>query len=138
MQESVSDSPTQHATATRDFSVNQKELLKSDFVAEGATNENQRVTMRKAASIFAWRRKCRRHLHLGRAASISCERPVSVYRFPSREIPRRLNAQLPLPIPSAAPSACEQAFSRKLLLPLTRDTVLAAVPWLRSSPKARH
>jgi hypothetical protein len=41
-------------------------------------------------------------------------------------------------IPSSAASACEQAFSRELLLPLTRDTVLAAVPWLRSLAKARH
>jgi len=50
----------------------------------------------------------------------------------------RLNPQLPLPIPSFAASACEQAFSRELLLGLTQDTVLAAVPWLRFSPKARH
>ena len=34
------------------------------------------------------------------------------------------------PIPFSAASACEQAFSRELLLPLTQDTVLAAVPWL--------
>jgi hypothetical protein len=38
----------------------------------------------------------------------------------------------------SAASPCEQAFSHELLLPLTRDTALAAVPWLRSSPKARH
>ena len=43
--------------------------------------------------------------------------------------PGRLNAQLHLQIGSSA--ACEQAVSRELLLPLTRDTVLAAVPWLR-------
>jgi hypothetical protein len=38
----------------------------------------------------------------------------------------------------SAASACEQAFSRELLQPLTRDTALAAVPWLRSSAKTRH
>ena len=38
----------------------------------------------------------------------------------------------------SAASACEQACSRELLQPLTRDTALAAVPWLRSSKKARH
>src|SRR5262249_12348658 len=37
-----------------------------------------------------------------------------------------------------AASVCEQAFSRELLQTLTRDTALAAVPWLRSSAKARH
>ena len=37
---------------------------------------------------------------------------------------------------TAAP--CKQAVSRELLLPLTRDTVLAALPWLRFSAKARH
>jgi hypothetical protein len=37
-----------------------------------------------------------------------------------------------------AASVCEQAFSHELLQTLTRDTVLAAVPWLRSSAKARH
>jgi hypothetical protein len=95
--------------------------------------------MRKASSMFACRQgRCRRHLHLGRAAFISRARAVSVYIFPARGISRRLNAQLPLPIPPSAVSACEQAFSRELLLPLTRDTVLAAVPWLRSSAKARH
>src|SRR5262249_46569634 len=114
-------------------------VVKSDFVAEGATNENQRVTMRKASSKFACRRgRCRRHLHLGRAASISRARAISIYHFPARGISRRLNAQLPLPIPASAVSACEQAFSRELLLPLTRDAVLAAVPWLRSSAKAQH
>jgi len=35
-------------------------------------------------------------------------------------------------------AACEQAFSPELLQTLTRDTALAAVPWLRSSAKARH
>ena len=40
----------------------------SNFVAEGATNKNQRVNMRKA-SIFACRQgRCCRHLRLGRAA----------------------------------------------------------------------
>src|SRR6516164_1025662 len=62
--------------------------------------------------------------------------PKACY-FPARGTPGRLNAQLPLLIPSSAASACEQAFSRELLLGLTWDTV-AAVPWLRSSPKARH
>jgi hypothetical protein len=38
----------------------------------------------------------------------------------------------------SAASACEQAFSHELLQCLTRDTALAAVPWLRSSAKARH
>jgi hypothetical protein len=38
----------------------------------------------------------------------------------------------------SAVSACEQAFSHELLQCLTRDTALAAVPWLRSSAKARH
>jgi hypothetical protein len=38
----------------------------------------------------------------------------------------------------SAASACEQAFSRELLQPLTRDTAFAAVPWLRSSAKTRH
>src|SRR5262249_55094710 len=122
----------------REFSDNQKELLRTLW-RRGATNKNQRVTMGKASSIFACSQKgCRRQLHFGRAAFISCERAVSIYRFPARGISRRLNAQLPLPIPSSAVSPCEQAFSRELLLPLTRDTVLAAVPWLRSSAKARH
>jgi hypothetical protein len=94
--------------------------------------------MRKASSMFACQGRCRRHLHLGPAAFIRCARAASVYHFPARGISRRLNAQLPLPIPSSAVSACEQAFSRELLLPLTRDTVLAAVPWLRSSAKTQH
>src|SRR5215831_6389600 len=95
----------------------------------GATNKNQRVNMRKTSSMFACRQgRCRRHLRLGRAALVSRGRAAG--------IPRRLNAQLPLQIASS--SACEQAVSRELLLPLTRDTVLAAVPWLRASAKARH
>jgi hypothetical protein len=94
--------------------------------------------MRKASSMLACRQgKRRRRLHLEPAtASIICTRAVAAYHFPAREISRRLNAQLPLQIASS--SACEQAVSRELLLPLTRDTVLAAVPWLRSSAKARH
>jgi hypothetical protein len=47
------------------------------------------------------------------------------------------NGTIVLNVGSAA-SACEQAFSHELLQPLTRDTVLAAVPWLRSSARARH
>jgi hypothetical protein len=95
--------------------------------------------MKKASSMFACRQgRRRRQLHLERAAFISRVRAIAVYHFPARGISRRLNAQLPLPIPSSAASACEQAFSRELLLPLTRDTVLAAVPWLRSSAKVRH
>jgi hypothetical protein len=94
--------------------------------------------MRKASSMLACRQgKHRRRLHLEPAtASITCTRPVAAYRFPPRGISRRLNAQLPLQIASS--SVCEQAVSRELLLPLTRDTVLGAVPWLRSSAKARH
>jgi hypothetical protein len=93
--------------------------------------------MRKASSMLACRQgRCRRHLRLGRAALISRARAAGIYCFPARGISRRLNAQLPLQIASS--SACEQAVSRELLLPLTRDTVLAAVPWLRSSAKARH
>jgi hypothetical protein len=42
---------------------------------------------------------------------------------------------LSLPISSSAASACEQAFSRELLLRLSRETVLAAVPRLRSSAR---
>src|SRR5262249_37685361 len=104
----------------------------SNFVAEGATNKNQRVNMRKASSIFACRQgRCCRHLRLGRAALISRGRAAGIYCFPARGTSGRLNAQLPVPIPSSAASACEQAVSRELLLPLTRDTVLAAVPWLR-------
>ena len=71
------------------------------------------------------------------AALITRARAGGIYDFPARGTSGRLSAQLPLPIPSSA-SACEQAVSRELLLPLTRDTVLAAVPWLKSSPKARH
>jgi hypothetical protein len=101
----------------------------------GATNKNQRVNMRKASSMFACHRGgCRRHLRLGRAAVISRGRAERL--FPARGTSARLNAQLPLQIASS--SACEQAVSRQLLLPLTRDTVLAAVPWLRASAKARH
>jgi hypothetical protein len=93
--------------------------------------------MRKASSMVASRQgRCRRRLRLGRAAFISPARAGAIYQFPARGVPRRLNAQLPLQIASS--SACEQAVSRELLLALTRDTVLAAVPWLRSSPKARH
>ena len=93
--------------------------------------------MREASSMLACRQaKRRRRLHLEpAAASITCTRAVAAYH-PARGISRRLNAQLPLQIASS--SACEQAVSRELLLPLTRDTVLAAVPWLRSSAKARH
>ena len=95
--------------------------------------------MRKTSSMFACRQgRCRRHLRLGRAALISRGRAAGIYYFPARGTSGQLNAQLPLPIPSSAASACEQAFSRELLLPLTRDTVLAVVPWLRFSPKARH
>jgi hypothetical protein len=47
------------------------------------------------------------------------------------------NGTIVMNVGSAA-SACEQAFSHELLRPLTRDTVLAAVPWLRSSAKTRH
>jgi hypothetical protein len=94
--------------------------------------------MRKASSMLACRQgKRRRRLHLEPAtASITCTRAVAAYHFPARGISRRLNAQLPLQIASS--SACEQAVSRELLLPLTGDTVLAAVPWLRSSAKVRH
>ena len=92
--------------------------------------------MRKASSMLACRQgRCRRHHRLGRAV-ISRGRAAGTYYFPARGTSSRLNAQLPLPIASS--SACEQAVSRELLLPLTRDTVLAAVPWLRASAKARH
>ena len=105
----------------------------------GGTNKNQRVNMRKASSMLACRQGgCRRHRRLGRAALISRGRAAGIYYFPARGTSGRLNAQLPLPIPSSAASGCEQAVSRELLLPLTRDTVLAAVPWLKSLPKARH
>src|SRR5262249_27126125 len=81
--------------------------------------------MRKTSSMSACRQgRCRRHLRLGRAALISRARAAGIYHFPAHGIPRRLNAQLPLQIASS--SACEQAVSRELLLPLTRDTVLAA------------
>jgi hypothetical protein len=104
----------------------------------GGTNKNQRVNMRKASSMLACRQGgCRRHLRRGRAV-ISRGRAAETYYFPARGTSGRLSAQLPLPIPSSAASACEQAVSRELLLPLTRDTVLAAVPWLKSSPKTRH
>jgi hypothetical protein len=94
--------------------------------------------MRKASSMLACRQgQRRRRLDLEpAAASITCTRAVATYHFPARGISRRLNAQLLLQIASS--SACEQAVSRELLLPLTRDTVLAAVPWLRASAKARH
>src|SRR5262249_55178958 len=107
--------------------------FKSNLAWGGGTNKNQRVNMRKASSMLACRQGgCRRHLRL--RAVISRGRT-----FPARGTSSRLNAQFPLPIPSSAASvACEQAVSRELLMPLTRDTVLAAVPWLKSSPKARH
>ena len=94
--------------------------------------------MKKASSMVVCPRgECRRRLHLEpAAASITRTRAVAAYHFPARGISRRLNARLPLQIASS--SACEQAVSRELLLPLTRDTVLAAVPWLRTSAKARH
>jgi hypothetical protein len=111
--------------------------VKSDFVAWGGTNKNQRVNMRKTSFMLACRQGgCRRHLRLGRAV-ISRGRALGTYYAPARGASGRLSAQPPLPIPFSA-SACEQAVSRELLLPLTRDTVLAAVPWLKSSPKARH
>src|SRR6266487_5493383 len=93
--------------------------VKSDFVAWGATNKNQRVNMRKASSRFACRQgRCRRHLRLGRAALISRGRAAGIYYFPARGTSARRNAQLPLPIASSAASASEQAFSRELLLGL--------------------
>jgi len=79
-----------------------------------------------------------RHLRLGRAAVIGRRRAAGIDSFPARGTSGRLNAQLPPPIAPSAASVSEQAFSRELLLGLTRDTVLAAVPWLRFSPKARH
>lgn len=105
-----------------------RDILKSDFVAWGVPpTRNQRVNMRKASSMFACRQgRCRRHLRLGRAALISRGRAAGIYYFPARGTSGQLNAQLPLPIPSSAASACERAFSREALLPLTRDTVLAA------------
>src|SRR5262245_55265697 len=112
--------------------------LRACLWRRGATNKNQRVKMRKASCMFRCCRQdgCRRHLRLGRAAVISRGRAAGTYYFPARGTSGRLNAQLLLPI--APSSACEQAVSRELLLPLTRDTVLAAVPWLRFSAKARH
>jgi hypothetical protein len=92
--------------------------------------------MRKASSMFACRQD--RHLRLGRAAVIGRRRAAGIDSFPARRTSGRLNAQLPPPIAPSAASVSEQAFSRELLLGLTRDTVLAAVPWLRFSPKARH
>ena len=92
--------------------------------------------MKKASSMFA--RRQGRHLRLGRAALISRRRAAGIYYFPARATSGRLNAQLSPPIASSAASASEQAFSRELLVGLTRDTVLAAVPWLRFSPKPRH
>jgi hypothetical protein len=92
--------------------------------------------MRKASSMFACRQD--RHLRLGRAAVIGRRRAAGIDSFPARGTSGRLNAQLPPPIAPSAASVSEQAFSRELLLGLTRDTVLAAVPWLRFSPKARH
>jgi hypothetical protein len=88
--------------------------------------------MKKASSIFACRQG--RHLRLGRIS----RRAAGIYCFPARGTSGRLDAQLPPPIASSAASASEQAFSRELLRGLTRDTVLAAVPWLRFSPKAQH
>jgi len=103
----------------------------------GGTDKNQRVNMTKASSTLPCRQgRCRRHLRLGRAAVISCGRAAGIYYFPARATSGRLNAQLLLPITPS--SACEQAVSRELLLPLTRDTVLAAVPRLRALAKARH
>jgi hypothetical protein len=64
--------------------------------------------------------QCLRYLRLGRAALIGRVRAVAVYYFPARGISRRLNAQLPLPVPSSAAGACEQTFSRELLVGLTR------------------
>jgi len=93
--------------------------------------------MKKTSSMLACRQgRCRRHLRLGRAALISRGPAAGLYYVPARATSGRPNAQLPLQIASS--SACEQAVSRELLLPLTRDTVLAAVPWLRASAKARH
>jgi len=93
--------------------------------------------MSKASSMLACRRgRCRRQLRLGRAALISPRRAAEIHYFPGRGTSGRLNAQLPRQIASSR--ACKQAVSRELLLPLIRDTVLAAVPWLKSSPKARH
>jgi hypothetical protein len=93
--------------------------------------------MRKVSSMVACRlgrppshRACRRFHHL-------CASGSSLSFSNSRDIAPP-DAQLPHQSPPQLPSACEQAFSHELLLGLTRDTVLAAVPWLRFSPKARH
>ena len=95
--------------------------------------------MRKASSMVASRpARCRRRLRLNRTVSTSPARAVALYHFPTHSIARRLNAQLRPPIPTSAVAACEQAFSRELLLPLSGDTVLAAVPWLRPPAKARQ
>src|SRR5262249_62201846 len=94
--------------------------------------------MKEASSMFACRQgRCRRRRRLGRAALISRGRAAGIYYFPARGTSGRLNVQLPPIIPSSAASACEQAFSRELLLPLTRDTALAAVPLARSFGKTR-
>src|SRR6266446_1661073 len=127
-------------TVLRDFGMCQDlstGSVKSDLVAWGGGRQQElEGQMRKVSSILACRQgRCRRHLRLGRAV-ISRGRAAGI--FPARGTSSRLNAQLPLPIASSAASASEQAFSRELLLGLTRDTVLAAVPWLRFSPKARH
>ena len=64
--------------------------------------------MKKTSSMFACREgRCRRHLSLGRAALISRGRTAGIYYFPARGTLSRLNAQLPLPIPSSAASARE-------------------------------
>ena len=96
-------------------------------MAEGPPTRIQRVNMRKASSsMFACRQgRYLRHLRLGPAV-ISRGRTGGSYYFPARGTSSRLNAQLPLPIASSAASASERAFSRELLLSLTRDTVLAA------------
>ncbi len=111
-------------------------VLRATLWLGGGRQQELEGQMRKVSSILACRQgRCRRHLRLGRAV-ISRGRAAGI--FPARGTSSRLNAQLPLPIASSAASASEQAFSRELLLGLTRDTVLAAVPWLRFSPKARH
>src|SRR5262249_39522640 len=122
----------------QDFGMCQSLVLGVSRATLWPGGHQQEGQMRKASSMLAFRRgRCRRHLRLGRAG-ISRGRAAGTYYFPARGTSGRLNAQLPLPIPSSAASACAQAVSRELLLPLTRDTVLAAVPWLKSSPKARH
>ena|SRR5262249_30936803 len=102
--------------------------VKERLCGLGGAPTRTRGSMRKASSMLACRQGgCRRHLRSGRAV-ISRGRAAGTYYFPARGTSDRLNAQLPLPIPSSAANACEQAVSRELLLPLTRDTVLAAVP----------